>query len=71
MVPARLKTEASASFSSRVCEAKCCAGIESTSGWWDHLIEDKKKAFMRQIEMKMKETQAKLGFLNEMQKIFG
>jgi hypothetical protein len=39
--------------------------------WWEHLSEDKKKAFMKaKLDMKMKKTQAKLDFLKEMQKIF-
>jgi len=45
--------------------------MEGMMGWWDHLSEDKKKAFMKaKLDMKMKKTQAKLDFLKEMQKIF-
>ena len=46
-------------------------GMEGMMGWWDHLSEDKKKAFIKaKLDMKMKKTQAKLDFLKEMQKIF-
>ena len=48
------------------------SGMEGMMGWWDHLSEDKKKAFMKaKLDMKMKQVQAKLDFLKEMQRIFG
>jgi hypothetical protein len=41
-------------------------------GWWEHISEDKKKAFMKaKLDMKIKKVQAKLDFLKELQKIFG
>jgi len=46
--------------------------MESGEGCWEHISEDKKKAFMKaKMEMKIKKVQAKLDFLKEMQKIFG
>jgi hypothetical protein len=48
------------------------SGMEGMMGRWEHLSEDKKKAFMKaKLDMKMKKMQAKLDFLKEMQKIFG
>ena len=45
--------------------------MEGMMNCWEHLPEDKKKAFMKaKLEMKMKMVQAKLDFLKEMQKIF-
>jgi hypothetical protein len=47
------------------------SGMEGMMGCWEHLSEDKKKAFMKaKLDMKMKMVQAKLDFLKEMQKIF-
>jgi hypothetical protein len=41
-------------------------------GWWEHISEDKKKAFIKaKLDYKTKKVQAKLDFLKEMQKIFG
>jgi hypothetical protein len=38
---------------------------------WEHISEDKKKAFMKaKLDMKIKKVQAKLDFLKELQKIF-
>ena len=46
--------------------------MEGMKGCWEHLSEDKKKAFMKaKLDMKMKKVQAKLDFLKEMQRIFG
>jgi hypothetical protein len=46
--------------------------MEGMKGCWEHLSEDKKKAFMKaKLDMKMKKVQAKLDFLKEIQKIFG
>jgi hypothetical protein len=40
--------------------------------WWEHLSEDKKKAFIKaKLDFKMKKVQAKLDFLKDLQKIFG
>jgi hypothetical protein len=45
---------------------------ESEGSWWEHVSEDKKKAFMKaKLDMKIKKVQAKLDFLKELQKIFG
>lgn len=45
---------------------------EGEGGWWEHISEDKKKAFMKaKLDMKIKKVQAKLDFLKELQKIFG
>jgi hypothetical protein len=46
--------------------------MQGMMGWWDHLSEDKKKAFIKaKLDWKMKKVQAKLDFLKELQKIFG
>jgi hypothetical protein len=46
--------------------------MEGMMNFWEHLSEDKKKAFMKaKLDMKMKKVQAKLDFLKEMQKILG
>ena len=46
--------------------------MEGGHGWWEHISEDKKKAFMKaKLDMKIKKVQAKLDFLKELQKIFG
>jgi hypothetical protein len=46
--------------------------MEGMSGCWEHLSEDKKKAFMKaKLDMKIRKVQAKLDFLKEMQKILG
>jgi len=38
---------------------------------WEHISEDKKKAFMKaKLDFKIKKVQAKLDFLKELQKIF-
>ncbi len=40
-------------------------------GWWKHIPEEKKKAFMKaKMDYKIKKVQAKLDFLKEMQRIF-
>jgi hypothetical protein len=45
---------------------------EGKEEWWEHLNEDKNKAFMKaKMEYKIKKVQAKLDFLKELQKIFG
>ena len=45
---------------------------EGKEDWWQHISEDKKKAFIKaKLDMKIKKVQAKLDFLKEMQKIFG
>ena len=45
---------------------------EGEGGWWEHISEDKKKAFMKaKLDMKIKNAQANLDFLKELQKIFG
>ena len=46
--------------------------MEGMKGYWEHLSEDKKKAFIKaKLDWKMKKVQAKLDFLKDMQKIFG
>ncbi len=46
-------------------------GMEG-GAWWEHLPEEKKKAFMKaKLEWKIKKVQAKMDFLKEIQKIFG
>jgi hypothetical protein len=46
-------------------------GMEGMMEWWEHLSEDKKKAFIKaKLDWKMKKVQAKLDFLKELQKIF-
>ena len=45
--------------------------MEGMMNWWEHITEDKKKAFMKaKLDMKIKKVQAKLDFLKELQKIF-
>ncbi len=45
--------------------------MEGKTMWWEHLSEDKKKAFMKaKIDWKIKKAQAKIDFLKEVQKIF-
>lgn len=45
--------------------------IEGVWGWWKHIPEEKKKAFMKaKMDYKIKKVQAKLDFLKEMQRIF-
>lgn len=45
--------------------------MEAMMEWWEHLSEDKKKAFMKaKLDFKMKTVQAKLEFLKELQRIF-
>jgi hypothetical protein len=45
---------------------------EGEEGWWAHISEDKKKAFMKaKLDFKIRKVQAKLDFLKELQKIFG
>ncbi len=45
--------------------------MEGMMKWWEHLSEDKKKAFMKaKLDFKMKKVQAKLDFLKELQRIF-
>ena len=45
---------------------------EGEEGWWEHISEDKKKAFMKaKLDFKTRKAQAKLDFLKELQKIFG
>lgn len=45
--------------------------MEGHEGWWKHISEGKKKAFMKaKMEYKIKKVQAKLDFLKEIQKIF-
>jgi hypothetical protein len=40
-------------------------------GWWKHIPEEKKKAFMKaKMDYKIKKVQAKLDFLKEVQRIF-
>ncbi len=44
--------------------------MEGMYNWWEHLSEDKKKAFIKaKLDWKMKRVQAKLDFLKELQKI--
>jgi hypothetical protein len=46
--------------------------MEGMKGCWEHLSEDKKKAFIKaKLDWKIKKVQAKLDFLKELQKIFG
>ncbi len=46
--------------------------MEGMKGCWEHLSEDKKKAFIKaKMDFKIKKVQAKLDFLKELQKIFG
>ena len=46
--------------------------MEGMKGCWEHLGEDKKKAFIKaKLDFKIKKVQAKLDFLKELQKIFG
>jgi hypothetical protein len=46
--------------------------MEGMMNWWEHLSEDKKKAFIKaKLDFKMKKVQAKLDFLKDLQKIFG
>jgi hypothetical protein len=48
------------------------SGMEGMMGWWEHISEDKKKAFIKaKLDFKIKKVQAKLDFLKELQKIFG
>jgi hypothetical protein len=48
------------------------SGMEGGEGWWKHISEDKKKAFIKaKLDFKIKKVQAKLDFLKELQKIFG
>ena len=45
--------------------------MEGMMNLWEHIPEDKKKAFMKaKLDMKIKKVQAKLDFLKELQKIF-
>ena len=45
--------------------------MEGKEEWWEHISEDKKKAFMKaKMEYKIKKVQAKLDFLKGLQKIF-
>jgi hypothetical protein len=46
--------------------------MEGMKSWWEHISEDKKKAFIKaKLDFKIKKVQAKLDFLKELQKIFG
>jgi hypothetical protein len=46
--------------------------MEGMKSWWEHISEDKKKAFIKaKLDFKTKKVQAKLDFLKELQKIFG
>jgi hypothetical protein len=46
--------------------------MEGEEGWWEHISEDKKKAFVKaKLDLKIKKAQAKLDFLKELQRIFG
>jgi hypothetical protein len=46
--------------------------MEGGEGWWKHIPEEQKKAFMKaKLDFKIKKVQAKLDFLKELQKIFG
>jgi hypothetical protein len=45
---------------------------EGMTNWWEHLSEDKKKAFIKaKLDFKMKKVQAKLHFLKDIQRILG
>ena len=46
--------------------------MEGKESWWEHISEDKKKAFIKaKLDFKIKKVQAKTDFLKELQKIFG
>ncbi len=46
--------------------------MEGGAAWWEHIPEEKKKAFMKaKLDWKIKKVQAKMDFLKEIQKIFG
>ena len=46
--------------------------MEGMKSWWEHISEDKKKAFIKaKLDLKIKKVQVKLDFLKELQKIFG
>jgi hypothetical protein len=46
--------------------------MEGMKSWWEHISEDKKKAFIKaKLDFKIKKVQVKLDFLKELQKIFG
>jgi hypothetical protein len=45
--------------------------MEGEEGWWKHISEDKKTAFMKaKSDFKIKKVQAKLDFLKDLQRIF-
>ena len=46
--------------------------MQGMMNWWEHLSEDKKKAFIKaKLDFKIKKAQAKMDFLKDIQKILG
>jgi hypothetical protein len=44
--------------------------MEGMKSWWEHISEDKKKAFIKaKLDFKIKKVQARLDFLKELRKI--
>ena len=46
--------------------------MQGMMNWWEHLSEDKKKAFIKaKLDFKIKKAQAKMDFLKDIQKVLG